>query len=782
MKKLYEEDYIQDIADTVRQQGQIEDTMSISEMPYYIRQIQKNGFVECDIPLNDDVPIFDSAWTRPSEWEDISGLDYSDEFEVVYLSLYRTPNVPWALGLYITASKGSQVEYGHIVNNEFVPTGEPELIKNNTGYYKALPEDETALVAKITNQNYLYPISYFSYYSVPAAVANSPIAVPYYYQPVVERVGKLPYVTSIGNSGTTRGFSCCMTERDALYFGSNVIVTSLSNGWANSWGLRVLDIADIDTSRWKVTNLSAAWQNCYSLESLDLNQWDTSNWKVTNLGNTWQNCYILTELGIDEWDTTEWAVTTMSGTWQTCKRLTELNFNNWNTTNWKVTTLANAWSNCWLLESLSVNKWNTTNWAVTTIGSTWSNCYSLKRLNLNDWDTTNWVVTTLSNTFDSCRMLEEVLLNKWNTANWKVTTMSAFFSNCWNIVEVDLSSWNVSNWGPVTNLNMFTSNRKLQRINLTGWDKLNISITSTTSTQTFLNFSVENWSLKEVIIPGLDLTKCVRPSLLSALFSNCFSLEKVNVSNWKLNPETNTMANMFNCCYNLRELDLSTWDLTNTQVTSLSNTFYNCRSLRSLNIGNWDTSKWVVTTLASTWGNCFALKYLDVSQWNVSNWRPTTMASTFAYCYSLEECPITNWNMSQWNTLTTVANLFSYCRNMKEINIQLPTTANITTYSAAIDGCDKLEKVSFGNPKHTGTSGPFVPGNTIYMLTDFYPIESSVAQNYSSVPNLSRESILRILNKLPATSTTKTLTLGNNRAKITVADIVIATQKGWTVA
>lgn len=782
MKKLYEESYIQDIADTTRSQAEIEDEMSIIEMPYYIRQIKKHKFAECDMPLNDDVPVFESAWVRPTEWEDISGIDYSDEFEVVYLSLHRSEDVPWTLGLYITAQKGTKVEYGHMVNNVFVPMGNPELIANNTIYMKALPQDETDLVAKITNQNYLYPISYFGYASVTAAVAGTPIAVPYYYQPVVERVGKLPYVTSTAASGTTRGFSSCMTERDALHFGENVVVTNLSSAWANAWNLRVLDVGNLDTSHWKVTTLSATWQNCYSLEELSLNSWDTSSWKVTTLSNAWQNDYLLKDLNVNAWNTTEWAVTSLSGAWQNCKSLADLKVGDWNTTNWKVTTIANAWSTCWLLETLDVNKWNTTGWVVTTIASAWASCYSLRRLDLNHWNTTNWAVTTTASTFDSCRMLEEILFDKWNTSNWKMTTLGGMFSNCWNLVEMNLSSWDVSGWGPVTNLNMFSSNRKLQKVNLTGWGALDINISATTNTQVFLNFSTESWSLKEVIIPGLDLSKSVRPLLLSALFSNCFSLEKVDLSGWKFNPALNTMVNMFNNCYNLRELDLSSWDLTGTQVTSLATAFYNCRSLRTLDISTWDTSTWAVTTMLTAWSNCFALKHLDLSHWDVTNWRPTTIASAFAYCYSLEECPISNWDMSNWSTLTTVASLFLQCRNLKEIDIQLPTTANIASYQTFADHCDKLEKLSVGTPKHTGTTYPLIPGGTVYRLTDFYPVTSGVAQSYSAAPSLSKESILRILNGLPVTSVARTVTLGNNRVKITVADIAIATEKGWSVA
>ena len=116
MKKLYEETYIQDIANEIRIQGQLEDEMTIAEMPFYIRKIQKHKFGECNIPMSDSTQIL-GAWERPTEWEDISNLDCSTETEVVYLSLYRNNEIPWALGLYITAQKGTRVEYGHIVDN-----------------------------------------------------------------------------------------------------------------------------------------------------------------------------------------------------------------------------------------------------------------------------------------------------------------------------------------------------------------------------------------------------------------------------------------------------------------------------------------------------------------------------------------------------------------------------------------------------------------------------------------------------------------------------------------
>ena len=66
---------------------------------------------------------------------------------------------------------------------------------------------------------------------------------------------------------------------------------------------------------------------------------------------------------------------------------------------------------------------------------------------------------------------------------------------------------------------------------------------------------------------------------MASMFSNCYSLESLDVSGWDVGAVT-TMASMFNNCYSLESLDVSGWDV--GAVTTMANMFINCYSLESL--------------------------------------------------------------------------------------------------------------------------------------------------------------------------------------------------------
>ena len=71
-----------------------------------------------------------------------------------------------------------------------------------------------------------------------------------------------------------------------------------------------------------------------------------------------------------------------------------------------------------------------------------------------------------------------------------------------------------------------------------------------------------------------------------------------------------------------------------------------------------------------------------------------------------------------------------------------------------------------------------------FSLVDFYPPSNlKVPLNIQSSSNLSRESLLRIIDALAVLTTTQTLRIPPNcMAKLSEAEIAVATEKGWTIA
>lgn len=149
-------------------------------------------------------------------------------------------------------------------------------------------------------------------------------------------------------------------------------------------------------------------------------------------------------------------------------------------------------------------------------------------------------------------------------------------------------------------------------------------------------------------------------------------------------------------------------------------------------------------------------KYFDLSQsFYYSGGVPSATNHTFAQNERLEEIEDIGLQAGYYNST------FRYCDNLKKIAI-LRTTKECG-YSLAFYRCKSLEEISV--------------------------IEGEIGQNgfdVSGSPLLNHDTLMRIINALydySSEGVTKTIKFGaTNLAKLTDAEIAIATQKGWTIA
>ena len=159
-----------------------------------------------------------------------------------------------------------------------------------------------------------------------------------------------------------------------------------------------------------------------------------------------------------------------------------------------------------------------------------------------------------------------------------------------------------------------------------------------------------------------------------------------------------------------------------SSVTLLSGAWQNCYSLQSLDLSGWDVSS--VTNLRDAWNSCYSLQSLDLSGWDTGS--ATNVAGAWAYCYRLQSLDLSGWDVS-----------------------------SVTNMAGAWQNC--------------------------YSLVDYWPSVISINHNYDGATALSIASLLRIIASLPVAEA-RTLTLGQNKLKLTAEQIAVATQKGWTVA
>ena len=283
MKKLYEEDDIQAIADAIRTKRNVQlapvGKMKAGDMAGAIKGIQ----LGC--PINVSVHMQDGKWVRPAEWPDLDAFTYGED------------------ELYMTFDASDRIDDPHC---SFTISGAAYTVEINGQTWTKLAG--TTFTYAFTQADGTYPLVhvkaeghiaafYFSTYTIDGrtytARQNS----------LVERVG------DVYNYGNNNAWSTLYLEREkVLRHACTSSSSGLSETWSGCCSLQSLDLSGWNTTGWAVTSLAYTWYSCYSLQSLDLSGWDTTGWAVTSLTQTWYCCYSLQSLDLSSWDTTGWAV------------------------------------------------------------------------------------------------------------------------------------------------------------------------------------------------------------------------------------------------------------------------------------------------------------------------------------------------------------------------------------------------------------------------------------------------------------------------------------------
>lgn len=366
-------------------------------------------------------------------------------------------------------------------------------------------------------------------------------------------------------------------------------------------------------------------------------------------------------------------------------------------------------------------------------------------------------LTTLANLYSGCQWLVRHRHKNWNTDN--VTNISGMFSNCYCLIDCDkdFSGW--LSGGKCTTLSTFMNNCYSIRgeIDVTGWQTLYVTSMSTV----FYNcynitkvVGIETWYLPKVVLGSNHYP-----------FQNCYSLyqneeRKLDLTNWKLSESVTSTQNhssFFGNCRNLKEIDISTWNMNYTN--NISNMFTTCYMLERVylpdNIGNAG----LLTTTNTIFNNCYSLKSIDLSKINFS--KVQTLNTMCNMCFKLEEITPP--------TTTPIGTSGSSC------------LSSIGQYSSL----ETLDLSWIDLAKFTNASSQYSDmfKQALKLKTLIPPINIGNNFGVSTCPNLSRESLLDIIDNLLTVTSAKTLTLSAvNLSKLTSEELSVATNKGWTIA
>ncbi|MBR3328214.1 MAG: BspA family leucine-rich repeat surface protein [Atopobiaceae bacterium] len=413
--------------------------------------------------------------------------------------------------------------------------------------------------------------------------------------------------------------------------------------------LRDVNLTGWDTSRvgyiGNEGDMNGMFENCSSLTSLDLSGWDLSN--VQDARDMFTGCTSLTSLDLSGWQLGSFVPSFSSAT----------NLESIDTTGWKLGTTAPSFHGLSKLSEIKgIENWDVSNLTTfTTPDDDWGNgmfygCSSLTSLDLSGWDTSN--VTTMDDMFYGCSSLTSLDISEWDTS--KAMGMGDMFWGCSSLTSLDLSRWNTSKVtsGMVGNTwysgmqGMFNGCAALKTLNLSGWDasKANMDnmFMGCTSLET-LNLS--GWKLRD---DSLELR---------SLFWDLSNLKTIDLTGWNLGA----YAPSFSGLDKLTEIK-GISDLDTSQVANLSEMFSNCSSLESLDLSKWDTSN--VTDMTSMFESCTNLVSLDVSTWNTANVHGAK--SMFSGCFSLESLDLSNWDTSK---ITSVESMFASCAGLGSIKV-----------------------------------------------------------------------------------------------------------------
>ena len=511
-KVLIEEQYLHDIADSIRKMHPHNHFITTDSMAREIEQ--------CEIVYDPE-----EHWERPIEWPDYSQIDISN-FEGMYFTYRATDTTHYDnwIGVYCVCAGGYKVQRGQIRDGEFVV--ESSVNVNSGAEYRAWIEPTITgyVVYRIIPQVAGNAITSIGMRNLNTALSKTTRTRRHSLQQIVERYGRLPNVTAFSN------WSNFSVESDTIRDLKKI--TTMGAVWNSCFKIQNIDITGFDS---EPTSCSQTFCECRRLKYLNSIQRLVTS-KCTTMYCMFQNCNQLKFIDCGEWDTSN--VTNMSSVFYCCFNLYKADVSNWNVS--KVTNIAYLFCNCNKLPVIDVSNWVVT--LPTSYYCLFANCTRVEHLDLKGFDTTN--VTSMYQTFYQCISLKELDVSHFNTS--KVTSFSQTFYCLRDLRYLDVSNFDTSK---ATNMSyMFAATCNVEELDLSNFD---FSV-CTNITQLLNSAAVTG----HVILPHMTTGKLGSNYLNSAFASN-LSLKSIDLSDVNCTGVTSTDS-VFRYCYSLEEVTLPT--------------------------------------------------------------------------------------------------------------------------------------------------------------------------------------------------------------------------------
>ena len=195
-------------------------------------------------------------------------------------------------------------------------------------------------------------------------------------------------------------------------------------------------------------------------------------------------------------------------------------------------------------------------------------CTNLTKINCN-WNTSN--VTDMFAMFNQCHNLTTLDVSNFDTSN--VTTMQSMFYNCQSLTTLDVSKWDTSK---VTNMEAMFANNNLTSLDLSNFDIVIVT-------------NIKN------------------------MFAYDYKLANLNLSNWNINENVQSITGLFNSNINLNSVIMNNSDYNSvnkiiaqlpTRIT-LGYMYISRDIINDVNISDAESKMWKILPLGGRVKNVY---------------------------------------------------------------------------------------------------------------------------------------------------------------------------------
>ena len=299
-------------------------------------------------------------------------------------------------------------------------------------------------------------------------------------------------------------------------------------------------------------------------------------------------------------------------------------------------------------------------------------------------------------------------------------SVTGFFMGCTNLTQIE----NISNLKTdnVTSLAaMFSDCLSLESIDISGFNTSNVKNMKCI----FDGYSNE---MALTTITGLNDIDTSKVENMSYMFESCTNLNSLDIN---FNTENvRTMYFMFDYCTGLESISFGE-NFNTSNVEDMGYMFCDCMSLESIDVSSFDTSnvKYMDYMFAGYYTDMGLNGIVGINGQNFDTSNVESMEGMFFYCVDIRDISVSNFKTGK---VTNMSYMFSGCMSLESIDLSNFDTSNVTNMSDMFWQSTSLKSINltgFDTSKVTDMWGMFGCYDAEMMLTEIKGLDQFNTNN-----------------------------------------------------